>query len=240
MTGDREPNGNEDGEEGSRLGDRHDGRGHREERERLVARLLDRGRIEREATADALRAVPRHAFVPPGYQDQAYADRPLPIGADQTISAPHMVGRMVDLLDLTPDDRVLEIGTGCGYHAAVTAEIANKVQSVEYHASLAREARERLSELGYENVGVHVGDGRDGYPEGAPYDAAYLTCAASDVPEAIVDQVTTGGVIVAPIETGSLLGRRPQTLVRAVEQPDGSLSRERYGNVRFVRMQGSQ
>lgn len=217
--------------------DRSDGR--REERERLVARLLDRGRIERDSTADALRAVPRHTFVPAAHREAAYADRPLPIGENQTISAPHMVGRMCDLLDPDPDDRVLEIGTGCGYHAAVTAEIAGDVTSVEYHASLARQARERLDELGYDGVAVHVGDGREGLPENAPYDAAYLTCATSEIPYAVVTQVRPGGRIVAPVERRSLLGRGRQTLVRATKRPDGSLSRERHGGVRFVRMEGS-
>ena len=170
----------------------------RAERERLVAHLLDRGRIERDSTAAALRAVPRHAFVPPVNRDQAYADRPLPIGADQTISAPHMVGRMTDLLNRASDDRVLEIGTDCGYHAAVTAEIADEVRSVEYRATLARKARDRLDELGYENVAVRVGDGHDGYLEGAPYDAAYLTCAAGEIPPPVVAQVRPGGRIIAP------------------------------------------
>ncbi|PSP61641.1 protein-L-isoaspartate O-methyltransferase [Halobacteriales archaeon QH_8_64_26] len=211
----------------------------REEREDLVARLLDRGRIEREGTAVALRAVPRHAFVPPARRGAAYDDRPLPIGAGQTISAPHMVGWMTDLLAPASDDRVLEIGTGCGYHAAVTAELADEVRSVEYHANLAEAARDRLAELGYENVEVQAGDGHEGLPEGTPYDAAYLTCGAGAIPGSVIEQVRPGGRIVAPIETDSVLGRDGQTLVRATKRPDGSLDRERHGSVRFVRMRGS-
>ena len=210
----------------------------RAERERLVTRLRDRGRIEHEETADALRAVPRHEFVPPAHREAAYADRPLPIGADQTISAPHMVGWMTDLLAPQRSDRVLEIGTGCGYHAAVTAELTREVRSVEYHESLATEARERLVELRYENVAVRAGDGHEGLPEFAPYGAAYLTCGADEIPDAVVEQVRPGGRIVAPIGSRSLLGRGGRRLVRATKRFDGSLDRERHGSVRFVRMRG--
>jgi protein-L-isoaspartate(D-aspartate) O-methyltransferase len=237
MTPNGDPN-RETVENDGEIGSGGEGDDRRGERGGLVARLLDRGRIEREATADALRAVPRHEFVPPAHCEAAYADRPLPIGADQTVSAPHMVGRMTDLLAPAKGDRVLEIGTGCGYHAAVTAELAGEVRSVEYHASLAEEARERLARLGYGNADVRVGDGHEGLPEHAPYDAAYLTCAASAIPDAVIEQLRSGGRVVAPIETDSLLGRGGQTLVRATKRRDGSLDRERHGSVRFVRMRG--
>jgi protein-L-isoaspartate(D-aspartate) O-methyltransferase len=111
------------------------------------------------------------------------------------------------------------------------------VETIEYHASLAEEARGRLAELGYENVAVAVGDGHEGLPGHAPYDAAYLTCGASAIPESVIEQVRAGGRILAPIETDSLLGRGGQTLLRARKRPDGSLDRERHGSVRFVRMQ---
>ena len=137
-------------------------------------------------------AVPRHEFVPENRRGSAYEDRPLPIGEGQTISAPHMVAMMTDLLALDPGERVLEIGTGCGYHAAVTAEIVDGLRSVEYHEPLAVVARERLARLGYE-VDIRVGDGHEGWPEGAPYDAAYLTCAAPEIPAAVVRQVRPGG-----------------------------------------------
>ena len=202
-------------------------------RERMVDRLIEAGRIERESTIEALRAVPRHEFVPESRRDGAYADRPLPIGDGQTISAPHMVGIMCDLLKLTAGDRVLEIGTGCGYHAAVTAEIvgAENIYSVEYVESLAVEARERLERLGYGDVSVRVGDGAEGWAEHAPYDAAYFTCAAPGLPDPVIEQLRTGGRILAPIGTGS------QTLVRA-EKTDTGLDRDRHGGVRFVQMQG--
>jgi protein-L-isoaspartate(D-aspartate) O-methyltransferase len=204
---------------------------HERARERLVSRLDEQDRIERESTREALLAVPRHEFVPENQQENAYDDRPLPIGKDQTISAPHMVAMMTDLLAPSTEDSILEIGTGCGYHAAVTAAIAGNVRSVEYHEALAESARKRLSRLGYD-VEIRVGDGHDGWPEHAPYDGAYLTCAAPDIPETVIEQVRPGGNIVAPI------GKRRQTLVRARRRADGRLDRESHGGVRFVPMQG--
>jgi protein-L-isoaspartate(D-aspartate) O-methyltransferase len=202
-------------------------------REELIDRLETHGRVTDEATLDALRAVPRHEFVPESKRRSAYEDRPLPIGEGQTISAPHMVGIMTDLLDLEPGDDVLEIGTGCGYHAAVTAEVvgADHVYSVEYQESLARDARRRLDELGYGDVSVRTGDGKEGWPEHAPYDRAYLTCAAPDFPDPVVEQVRPGGLLLAPIGTGR------QTLIRARRRADGSLDREDHGGVRFVELQ---
>jgi protein-L-isoaspartate(D-aspartate) O-methyltransferase len=203
-----------------------------EARERMVERL-DR-RISRPATRAAMEAVPRHAFVPEESRDAAYEDRPLAIGRGQTISAPHMVAEMLDALALEPGERVLEIGTGCGYHAALTAEVvgADTVYSVEYESELAERARTTLAELGYEGVSVRAGDGHDGWPAHAPYHAAYLTCAADDFPEAVVDQVRPGGRLLGP------LGSRRQVLVYAAKRDDGSLEREQRGGVRFVPMRG--
>jgi protein-L-isoaspartate(D-aspartate) O-methyltransferase len=203
------------------------------ERDRLVDRLTDHGRVTDEAALDALRSVPRHEFVPGGKRRSAYEDTPLPIGEGQTISAPHMVGIMVELLDLEPGDDVLEIGTGCGYHAAVTAEVVGPehVYSVEYHESLAEAARRRLDRLDYGDVSIRAGDGREGWPDHAPYDRAYLTCAAAELPDAVVEQVRPGGLLLAPIGTSR------QTLVRARRREDGSLDRETHGGVRFVQMQ---
>jgi len=229
--------------DGGKNGGRDDGTGsdsshgddgaYADARNRLVDRLESRDRISNRRTLDALQSVPRHEFVPEGRRDAAYADRPLPIGEGQTISAPHMVGIMTDLLAPEPGDRILEIGTGCGYHAAVTAEIVGpgNVYSVEYHASLAAATRERLDRLGYD-VAVRVGDGHAGWPEHAPYDGAYLTCAPERVPEAVIEQVRPGGRIVAPV------GRGRQELVRLTRTADGSVERERHGGVRFVPMRG--
>jgi protein-L-isoaspartate(D-aspartate) O-methyltransferase len=221
-------------------------------RRRLVDGLVSRGIVERDSTADALRAVPRHEFVPDERREQAYVDQPLPIGSGQTISAPHMVAVMTDLLRLDPGDHVLEIGTGCGYHAAVTAEVVGakvdqrvrgvrdeeadeaepvgRVSSVEYHEELADEARDRFDRLGYD-VAVRVGDGHEGWPEHAPYDAAYLTCAPDHLPRAVVEQVRPGGVVVGPV------GTNRQRLVRLRRFADGTVEREDHGGVRFVPMQ---
>lgn len=206
-------------------------------RDRMVEQLARRDDFS-DSTLDAMGTVPRHEFVPPDRRDRAYEDRPLPIGSGQTISAPHMVAAMVNLLDLDTGERVLEIGTGCGYHAAVTAEMVGpeNVFSVEYHEELARETRDRLDELGYGGISIRVGDGHEGWPEFAPYDAAYLTCAAQDFPEKVVEQVRPSGRLLGPIEStgGRSVGQR---LVAARRRADGSLDRETHGRVRFVPMQ---
>jgi protein-L-isoaspartate(D-aspartate) O-methyltransferase len=198
----------------------------------MVEALATRDDIGEETLA-AIRAVPRHAFVPEGKRHAAYQDTPLPIGEGQTISAPHMVAIMVELLDLQPGDTVLEIGTGCGYHAAVTAELvgAENVYSVEYHDSLASQARETLASLGYGDISVRAGDGKEGWPEHAPYGRAYLTCAASELPPPVVEQVRPDGIVLAPV------GDSQQVLVRARRRADGSLDRADHGRVRFVPLQ---
>ena len=200
-------------------------------RERLTDRLAAREDVD-EKTLAAIRSVPRHEFVPEERRHCAYRDEPLPIGEGQTISAPHAVAMMTSLLDVEAGDDVLEVGTGCGYHAAVTSRVVapGSVYTVEYERSLAAEARERLDALGYDNVACRVGDGREGWPEHAPYDAAYLTCAPPDVPDAVREQVRTGGRVVAPV------GRRRQRLVRLTLRDDG-VEREDHGGVRFVPMQ---
>lgn len=206
---------------------------HEVERRRLLERLRRRTDVS-DRTLSAIESVPRHEFVPEGRRSAAYDDRPLPIGHDQTISAPHMVAIMADLIDVDHGDRVLEIGTGCGYHAAVVAELVGpgNVYSVEYVSDLAEQARERLSKLGYD-VEVRVGDGREGLPAEAPYDATYLTCAAADgIPDPLVDGTRPGGRVVAPVGGG-----RSQRLVRLVVGEDGDHEREDHGGVRFVPLQ---
>ncbi len=199
-----------------------------EQRHALVDKLARRERLSEETIA-AMRAVPRHEFVPESSQDNAYSDRPLPIGEGQTISAPHMVAIMTDLLELSSGDRVLEIGTGCGYHAAVTAEVVGpaNVFSVEYHEDLAQQARETLDRLGYGDVLVRQGDGRAGWPEHAPYDRIYMTCAAGDFPNALIDQVREDAILLGPLGNGA------QVLTRA-RKASGGLTRESHGRVRFV------
>ncbi|GGL69484.1 protein-L-isoaspartate(D-aspartate) O-methyltransferase [Halocalculus aciditolerans] len=205
--------------------------GYDEERDRLASVVERRGVSER--VVDAIRAVPRHEFVPESEADAAYRDRPVPIGDEQTCSAPSMVATMCDRLDLDEGEDVLEVGTGCGYHAAVTAELVGSahVYSVEYLEDLAADARENLNETGYGGVSVRVGDGREGWEAHAPYDAAYLTCAAPDFPAPLVEQVREGGRLLGP------LGDLGQRLVYA-EKEDGGLERETGVSVRFVRIQG--
>ncbi|WP_418281411.1 protein-L-isoaspartate(D-aspartate) O-methyltransferase [Halorubrum sp. DTA98] len=202
-------------------------------RRRLIERLRRRTDVS-DRTLAALESVPRHEFVPDRLRSAAYADRPLPIGHDQTISAPHMVAIMTDLLDVDEGDRVLEIGTGCGYHAAVVSEVVGPetVYSVEYVPELAADARRRFDRLGYD-VSVHVGDGREGLPSEAPFDATYLTCAAADgVPDPLLADTCVGGRIVAPIGGG-----RSQRLVRLTVREGGDVDREDHGGVRFVPLQ---
>ncbi|WP_435062863.1 protein-L-isoaspartate(D-aspartate) O-methyltransferase [Halobaculum sp. EA56] len=207
-------------------------------RERMVDRLRRRREVD-PAVLEALASVPRHEFVPGHGTGAAYADRPLPIGGDQTVSAPSVVALMCGLLDVGPGDDVLEIGTGCGYHAAVTAELVDPgtVYSVEYDPDLAADARERLARLGYDSVRVRVGDGHEGWPEHAPYDAAYLTCAAPEVPDAVVEQVRAGGRVVAPVGPADGPFGGSQRLIRLTVREDG-VDRDDHGGVRFVPMRG--
>lgn len=194
--------------------------------------MLERREAVSAEVLEALRRVPRHEFVPESVRDRAYADRPLPIGDGQTISAPHMVAKMTDILDIGRGDRVLEIGTGCGYHAAVTAAVvgADNVFSVEISESLAAASQERLDRCGYGGVSIRIGDGREGWDEHAPYDAAYLTCAASELPSSVLEQVAPGGRVVGPVGTGV------QTLHRAIVHEDGPPEWSTHGQVRFVGM----
>lgn len=205
---------------------------HEQKRRELVSQLEQRESLSEE-TSDAMRAVPRHEFVPAQHRSGAYNDRPLPIGDGQTISAPHMVAIMTELLELSAGDTVLEIGTGCGYHAAVTAEVVGpeNVYSVEYHDSLATRARETLESLGYGDISIRTGDGKEGWPEQAPFDAIYLTCAAPEFPQALKDQLTVGGHLLGPV------GKGQQVLIRATKRSDDRFEREEHGYVRFVPLQ---
>jgi protein-L-isoaspartate(D-aspartate) O-methyltransferase len=180
----------------------------------------------------AIAQVPRHEFVPLLERPFAYDNRPLAIGHGQTISQPYIVAVMTDLLDLAPSDKILEIGTGCGYQAAVLAELAGRVVSLEVVPDLAEQARRRLSRLGYDNIDVHLGDGFRGCPEEAPFDAIIVTAAPDDLPPALAEQLDVGGRLVIPI------GPRgdAQMLYRFVKQADGTLLKEPKLPVAFVPM----
>lgn len=207
-------------------------------RDRLVRQGLESppaglAPVEDDRVLDAMRAVPRHEFVPEPLRDRAYDNRPLPIGHDQTISQPYIVARMTELLELEPGEKVLEIGTGSGYQAAVLAEITDSVFSIEIVGELARTARERLRRLGYDDVRVRHGDGWAGWPEHAPFDAVAVTAAPEEIPPPLIEQLAPGGRMVIPVGS-QLLG---QTLTLVSKDEDGSVTREEISGVRFVPFQ---
>jgi protein-L-isoaspartate(D-aspartate) O-methyltransferase len=178
----------------------------------------------------AMAKVPRHEFVPASQRTSAYANRPLPIGLGQTISQPYIVALMTDLMEVKPGDRVLEIGTGSGYQAAVLAELAGTVYTIEIAEPLGREAAERLSRLGYRNVVTRIGDGYQGWPGEAPFDSIMVTAAPREVPQPLIDQLKPGGRLVVPVG-GQAAG---QSLLLVEKQPDGSVTRRNVLAVRFV------
>jgi protein-L-isoaspartate(D-aspartate) O-methyltransferase len=182
------------------------------------------------AVLEAMRRVPRHLFIPPGQQPHAYENRPLPIGHGQTISQPYIVALMTDLMRPAKTHRVLEIGTGSGYQAAVLAELVQSVYTIEIVAPLAEEARARLARLGYANVSVRTGDGYKGWPEHAPFDAIMVTAGADAVPPPLVQQLKPGGRIVIPVGPAYSV----QYLTVVEKQSDGSLRTRQVAPVRFV------
>lgn len=197
----------------------------------LVAAIVERGDVVEPKVIEAMGRVPRHAFVPGASLGEAYEDHPLPIGHDQTISQPSLVALMTQALELDGDERVLEIGTGSGYQAAILSLLSSHVYTVEIVPALGEMARKRLAELGYANVTVRVGDGYRGWPELAPFDRILLTAAPPKLPEALISQLAEGGVMVAPV--GRTDGA--QTLYRYRKHGD-ELEAEDLGGVRFVPM----
>ena len=193
-----------------------------------------RGETGRDALSpcveQALRTVPRHRFVPPDLVHEAYANQPLPIGMGQTISQPYVVALMTDLAEPTPGARVLEVGTGSGYQAAMLARCASKVYSIEIVKPLGERARSLLASLGYGNVEVRIGDGYKGWPEAAPFDAIVVTAAPDHVPQPLVEQLAAGGRMVIPI--GSRNG--VQELLVITKDADGKAVARRTLTVRFV------
>ncbi len=194
-------------------------------------RLLDRLRphVSDPRVLDAMASVPREQFVAPEQQAEAWHNEPLPIGAGQTISQPLVVARMCELLELTGDERVLDVGTGSGYHAALLGRLARRVWSVERHAELAEQARASLAAAEVQNVSVILGDGREGHAASAPYDAINVAAAADrEVPPSLEAQLAPGGRLVIPV------GRETQHLVLVRRLRRGALQREELERVRFV------
>ncbi len=204
------------------------------ERSDMVTEQIKQRGIKQPQVLNAMFSVPRHAFVRPRDLRRAYRDQPLPIGMGQTISQPYIVGYMTEALKLDRKCKVLEIGTGSGYQAAVCAEIAGEVYSVEIIEELARAARQRLNALGYGNVFVKAGDGYFGWEQKGPYDVIIVTCAAGFIPPPLIEQVKAGGKIIAPL--GSPFG--VQTLVLIIKDKQGRLRSRRLLPVRFVPMVG--
>lgn len=196
-------------------------------RARMVDRQIAARGIRNARVLDAMRTVPRHRFVPPEHQSEAYEDFPLPIGHNQTISQPYIVAYMVELADIQPDEKVLEVGTGCGYQAAVMGELAREVYTIEIIEPLARCAADTLKALGYDNVHVRHGDGYEGWAEHAPFDAIIVAAAPDHVPPALVEQLAVGGRLVIPVGTW-------HQEIRLITRTEQGTTDERLIPVRFV------
>lgn len=204
------------------------------EREAMVRDQIARRGVTDDRVLRVMRDVPRHEFVPPSQRRRAYADNPLPIGHGQTISQPYIVGYMTERLELEPGDRVLEVGTGSAYQAAVLAAIVGEVVTLEIIGPLARSAAERLEGLGFGNVTVLHGDGYYGYESSAPYDAIIVTAAAPHVPPPLKEQLKPGGRMVIPVGRGGWT----QNLLMVEKKEDGSVSTRNLMAVSFVPLTG--
>ena len=202
------------------------------QRQRMVTERLKARGISDERVLNAMNKVPREEFVPPDSRAGSYEDRPLPIGYGQTISQPYIVAFMTEQLRLKRSDRVLEIGTGSGYQAAILAELMSEVYSIEIVEPLAKNAEATLQRLGYENVHVKIGDGYKGWPEHAPFDAIIVTCAPDKVPQPLVDQLKDDGRMVIPV------GDRFAQELYLFEKKNGQLKQSATLPVRFVPMAG--
>jgi protein-L-isoaspartate(D-aspartate) O-methyltransferase len=203
------------------------------ERQAMVERQIASRGVKDTRVLAAMARVPRHLFVPEGLRGSAYEDYPLPIGEGQTISQPYIVAFMTEALEIAAQDRVLEIGTGSGYQAAILGEIVKEVYTIEIIESLAARAQETLTRMGYRNIFVKAGNGYLGWPEKAPFDAIIVTCAPDRIPQALIDQLKEGGRMISPVgKAGSV-----QKLVRVVKK-GGRVEQKDVMAVRFVPMVG--
>ena len=202
-------------------------------REDMIARrLVGRGVVDPHVL-DAMRAVPREEFVDADLRPYAYDDGPLPIGEGQTISQPYIVALMMAAAPVRPGARVLEVGAGCGYAAAVASRIAARVHAIELHESLAQKARERLARLGYDNIEIRTGDGTSGWPEAAPFDAIIVSAGGPNAPAPLLSQLAVGGALVMPVGPPSA-----QRLVRIARTGDSAFRTDDLGGVAFVPLIG--
>jgi len=201
------------------------------ERDAMVDQQIRARGIEDAAVLKAMRKVPRHQFVPPEVRRMAYNDHPLPIGSGQTISQPYIVAYMTEAAEISPREKVLEIGTGSGYQAAILGEVAREVYTIEIIPELAESARKTLAELGYANVHTKAGNGYLGWPEHAPFDAILVTAAPDEIPQALVDQLALGGRMVVPV------GEIVQNMMIIERTRNGVIERQTIP-VRFVPMTG--
>lgn len=209
-------------------GDRQD------ERLQMVRLQIANRGIDDEYVLEAMRRIPRELFIPPDMREHAYADSALPIAESQTISQPYIVALMTQALRLSPGDKVLEIGTGSGYAAAILGFIVREVYSLERHQPLAERAQKLLDQIGIRNVNVIHADGTQGWPDAAPYDGIVVTAGAPEVPEPLIEQLTAGGHLVLPVGKHTT----SQHLLQIHKEPDGSLKRSDLGPVRFVPLVG--
>jgi protein-L-isoaspartate(D-aspartate) O-methyltransferase len=207
-----------------------------EQREKMINRQIRARGIRDEAIIEALRAVPREVFVLDEYQAAAYDDSPLPIPAGQTISQPYVVALMIQALHVGPEDKVLEVGSGSGYAAAVLSRIVREVHAVERHEKLVAYARERLAQIGYDNVHVHHANGTMGWTQAAPYDAIMVSASGPRVPKSLEEQLAIGGRLIMPIGHA----RGLQTLIRLTRIGEEEFEEKDLGGVRFVPLIGEE
>lgn len=203
-----------------------------DERCQMVEQQIRSRGITNPRVLGAMQEIPRHLFIPPPYDRSAYEDAPLPIGNSQTISQPYIVALMTELLDPQPTDHVLEIGAGSGYQAAILSLLVQQVTTIERIPDVADLARRNLAKLGLKNTSIIVGDGTRGYPDNAPYNGIMITAATPEIPKPLIDQLASGGVLVAPVGD-----REIQELVTVTKKEKG-IVRSAHGGVRFVPLIG--